>query len=150
MPWQNAYVESFGSRIRDELLSVELFSCLAEARVMVEDWRQDYNHYRPHSALGMQTPARFAREWKSTTTSSHQQRPPTLTRDGPMNGSGQARLEPLGPVEPHDAHRERRERRGAVPEGTPGAERPSPEPPGTAMEPNVQRMLNHMDQERSD
>ncbi len=60
-PWQNPYVESFGSRIRDELLSVELFACLAEARVLVvEDWRQDYNHHRPHSALGMMTPAHFA------------------------------------------------------------------------------------------
>jgi putative transposase len=40
-PWQNAYVESFGGRVRDELLSVELFSCLTEARVLIEDWRQD-------------------------------------------------------------------------------------------------------------
>jgi putative transposase len=59
-PWQNPYVESFGSRIRDELLAVELFSCLAEARVLIEDWRQDYNHHRPHSALGMMTPVAFA------------------------------------------------------------------------------------------
>jgi putative transposase len=59
-PWQNPYVESFGSRVRDELLSVELFSCLAEARVLIEDWRQDYNHRRPHSALAMMAPARFA------------------------------------------------------------------------------------------
>jgi putative transposase len=59
-PWQNAYVESFGSRIRDELLGVELFSCLTEAQVMIEDWRQDYNHHRPHSSLGMTAPARFA------------------------------------------------------------------------------------------
>jgi putative transposase len=59
-PWQNPYVESFGSRIRDELLAVELFSCLAEARVLIEDWRQDYNQHRPHSALGMMAPARFA------------------------------------------------------------------------------------------
>ena len=43
-PWQNAYVESFGGRVRDELLAVELFSCLTEARVLIEDWRQDYNH----------------------------------------------------------------------------------------------------------
>ena len=50
-PWQNPYVESFGSRIRDELLAVEQFSCLAEAQVMVEDWREDYNERRPHSAL---------------------------------------------------------------------------------------------------
>jgi putative transposase len=42
-PWQNPYVESFGSRVRDELLSVELFSCLTEAQVLIEDWRQDYN-----------------------------------------------------------------------------------------------------------
>lgn len=59
-PWQNPYVESFGSRIRDELLAVELFSCLIEARVLIEDWRQDYNQHRPHSALGMMAPARFA------------------------------------------------------------------------------------------
>jgi putative transposase len=59
-PWQNPYVESFGSRVRDELLSVELFSCLTEARVLIEDWRQDYNARRPHSALGMMAPARFA------------------------------------------------------------------------------------------
>jgi putative transposase len=64
-PWQNAYVESFGSRIRDELLAVELFSCLAEAQVVVEDWRQDYNEHRPHSALGMQPPIRFARAWRA-------------------------------------------------------------------------------------
>jgi putative transposase len=59
-PWQNPYVESFGSRIRDELLAVELFSSLAEAQVLVEDWRRDYNHHRPHSALGMMTPIAFS------------------------------------------------------------------------------------------
>jgi putative transposase len=63
-PWQNPYVESFGSRIRDELLAFEQFSCLAEARVMVEDWRCDYNEHRPHSALAMMAPARFARAWR--------------------------------------------------------------------------------------
>jgi putative transposase len=59
-PWQNPYVESFGGRVRDELLAVEQFSCLAEAQVLIEDWRQDYNHHRPHSSLGMMTPAAFA------------------------------------------------------------------------------------------
>src|SRR4051812_48764439 len=53
-PWQNAYVESFNGRLRDELLDVEQFSCLAEAAVVIEDWRQDYNAHRPHSALGNQ------------------------------------------------------------------------------------------------
>jgi putative transposase len=41
-PWQNAYVESFNGRVRDELLDVEQFSCLAEATVVISDWRQDY------------------------------------------------------------------------------------------------------------
>lgn len=57
-------MESFGSRVRDELLGVELLSCLAEAKVMVEDWREDYNERRPHSALAMSAPARFARSWR--------------------------------------------------------------------------------------
>lgn len=64
-PWQNAYVESFGGRVRDELLAVELFSSLAEAKVLVEDWRQDYNTHRPHSALGMMTPTAFAVGWRT-------------------------------------------------------------------------------------
>ena len=50
-PWQNPFVESFDSRVRDEVLSVEAFSCLAEAKVVIADWREDYNHRRPHSAL---------------------------------------------------------------------------------------------------
>ena len=59
-PWQNAFVESFNSRVRDELLNVEQFSCLAEAQVVIGDWQDDYNHYRPHSSLGMRPPADFA------------------------------------------------------------------------------------------
>ena len=50
--------------MRDELLAVELFSCLAEAKVMVADWREDYNERRPHSALAMKAPAKFARAWR--------------------------------------------------------------------------------------
>ena len=59
-PWQNPFVESFHSRVRDELLDIEEFSCLAEARVVIADWQEDYNHRRPHSALGMNAPAVFA------------------------------------------------------------------------------------------
>jgi putative transposase len=62
-PWQNAYVESFNSRLRDELLAVELFGSLVEAKVLVEDWREDYNTRRPHSALCMMAPSRFAEAW---------------------------------------------------------------------------------------
>jgi putative transposase len=62
-PWQNPFIESFHSRVRDELLNIELFTCLAEARVVIEDWRVDYNHHRTHSSLGRKTPAAFAAEW---------------------------------------------------------------------------------------
>ncbi len=62
-PWQNPFVESFNARVRDELLDIEQFSCLAEARVVIGDWREDYNHHRPHSALGWQAPATFAATW---------------------------------------------------------------------------------------
>jgi putative transposase len=62
-PWQNPYVESFGGRLRDELLAVEAFSSLLEARVLIEDWRIEYNTARPHSALGYQTPADYAQAW---------------------------------------------------------------------------------------
>jgi putative transposase len=67
-PWQNAYVESFNARVRDELLDVEQFSSLAEAAVVIDDWRQDYNAHRPHSALANQTPDAFARAWWVRTT----------------------------------------------------------------------------------
>ena len=67
-PWQNAYVESFNGRLRDELLDVEQFSCLTEAVVVIEDWRQDYNAHRPHSALGNQAPSAFASGWRVRTT----------------------------------------------------------------------------------
>ena len=59
-PWQNPFVESFHSRVRDELLDVEEFSCLAEARVVISDWQEDDNRRRPHSSLGMRAPAVFA------------------------------------------------------------------------------------------
>lgn len=64
-PWENPFVESFNSRVRDELLSVEVFSCLAEAKAMVEDFRQDYNRCRPHRAHRMMTPEAFATGWKT-------------------------------------------------------------------------------------
>jgi putative transposase len=56
-PWQNAYVEPFNSRLRDELLNVEVLTSLAEAQALAADWRTDYNANHPHSALGMMSPA---------------------------------------------------------------------------------------------
>lgn len=59
-PWENPYSESFHSRFRDELLNEELFTNIHEARFLVEQYRVDHNHARPHSALGYLTPAEFA------------------------------------------------------------------------------------------
>ncbi len=59
-PWQNALGESFNGKLRDECLNLELFTSLAEARVVLGDFRLEYNHRRPHSALGYRTPAEFA------------------------------------------------------------------------------------------
>ena len=59
-PWQNGYAESFHSRLRDEFLALEVFESLPAARRLTAAWKQDYNHQRPHSSLGYQTPARFA------------------------------------------------------------------------------------------
>lgn len=59
-PWENAYIESFNARLRDELLNGELLTSLAEARYLLERWRVEYNIERPHSSLGQLTPAEFS------------------------------------------------------------------------------------------
>jgi putative transposase len=59
-PIQNAFIESFNGRLRDELLNETLFSSLPQARVLLAGWRRDYNENRPHSRLGWRTPAEFA------------------------------------------------------------------------------------------
>ena len=59
-PTQNAFIESFNGKLRDECLNETLFSSLAEARETLEAWQEDYNRYRPHSALGNMTPREFA------------------------------------------------------------------------------------------
>jgi transposase InsO family protein len=56
-PWENGYVESFNGKLRDELLNAEVFNTLAEAQVLIEQWRVHYNTVRPHSSLGYRPPA---------------------------------------------------------------------------------------------
>lgn len=56
-PWENGFNERFNGSLRDELLNGEVFYSLAEAKVMIENWRQHYNEVRPHSSLGYQPPA---------------------------------------------------------------------------------------------
>ena len=51
-PWENGYNESFNGKLRDELLNGEIFYSLAEAAVLVEQWRREYNTVQPHSACG--------------------------------------------------------------------------------------------------
>jgi putative transposase len=62
-PWENPWVESFNGRLRDECLNINEFGSLTEARVIIEDWRIEYNTWRPHSSLGNQTPAEYATNW---------------------------------------------------------------------------------------
>ena len=59
-PIQNAFIESFNGRLRDEFLNETLFSSLTHARSALSNWRSDYNDHRPHSGLGWMTPAEFA------------------------------------------------------------------------------------------
>lgn len=56
-PWENGYIESFNGKMRDELLNREIFFTLTEAKVLIEQWRKEYNQIRPHSALGNRPPA---------------------------------------------------------------------------------------------
>lgn len=56
-PWENGYIESFNARMRDELLDGEIFYTLAEARIIIEQWRRHYITTRPHSALNYRPPA---------------------------------------------------------------------------------------------
>ena len=61
-PVQNAFIESFNSRLRDECLNEHVFVSLNEAREIIAVWRHDYNHVRPHSSLGALTPIEFAQQ----------------------------------------------------------------------------------------
>ena len=56
-PWENGYIESFNGKMRDELLNREVFTTLTEAKVLIKQWQQEYNHIRPHSSLGYRPPA---------------------------------------------------------------------------------------------
>ncbi len=69
-PWQNGHIESFNSRLRDEYLNGHLFESLLEAQVLIEGWRQEYNHERLHSSLCYLTPVEFKELWHKQ----HQQR----------------------------------------------------------------------------
>jgi putative transposase len=56
-PWENGYIESFNGKLRDELLNLEIFTTLEEAKVLIDQWRREYNQIRPHSARNYRPPA---------------------------------------------------------------------------------------------
>ena len=95
-PWENGHVESFNSKLRDELLDGEILYTLREAQTLIEAWRQHHNAIRPHSALGWRPPAPAVRlagpgPWPSTSPVEHDgpraRRPPTQELDPPL-GAG--------------------------------------------------------------
>ena len=63
-PIENAYIESFNGRLRQECLNQIWFSSLEDAKIKIEAWRIDYNEHRPHTSLGNQTPVQFEAEWQ--------------------------------------------------------------------------------------
>jgi transposase InsO family protein len=65
-PWENAYAESFHSRLRDELLNAEVFADVREAKALAAAWKNEYNHRRPHSSLGYMPPAHYAAQFAAT------------------------------------------------------------------------------------
>ena len=75
-PWQNGFIESFHSRLREECLEREQLWTLSEARVVIEDWRVEYNHVRPHRSLKLETPKSFA----AFTQGGFSGRPPAFLR----------------------------------------------------------------------
>jgi putative transposase len=67
-PVENAFIESFNGRLRDECLNVNQFTSIEDARAKIEAWRIDYNHHRPHGSLGHRTPVEFAQQRHTTGT----------------------------------------------------------------------------------
>lgn len=95
-PWENGHIESYHDKLRDECLNRELFGTLAEARVILESWRVEYNERRPHSALNYQTPAEFARRSKFGLLPASGRLPSKLAK------INQTRFYPINqPAEPH-------------------------------------------------
>jgi Integrase core domain len=85
--WQNPFVESFGSRVQDEVLSVEAFDSVLEAQTVITNWRTIYNHRRPRSSLGWRLPAGYA----ASLTTNKSEKPARLSqRPDRQTGAGQA------------------------------------------------------------
>ena len=84
-PVQNAFIESFNSKLRDECLNEYVFTSLGEARAIIEAWRHDYNHLRPHSSLGYLAPEEFAARNQGSSASAHRLASTDAGRRGAMH-----------------------------------------------------------------
>jgi len=120
-PWQNGIVESFNGRLRDELLSLEIFDTLAEARYLVERWLLHYNHRRIQRALGRLTPAAFAARCPAEPPLRHR---PSRERSLPCSASHKGWTDEIDPVRSDERgttrqrERSRQENRQIPPENT--------------------------------
>jgi putative transposase len=65
-PWENSYIESFHGKLRDECLNQEIFSSVEQAGIVLENWREEYNNYRPHSSLGWLSPVEYVHKYQET------------------------------------------------------------------------------------
>jgi transposase InsO family protein len=92
-PWENAYIESFHDKLRDECLNRELFGSLLEAQVIIEAWRVEYNGLRPHSALGYRTPNEFAARHDASRLRSGSALPPSRSVERNNNSKPMAGLQ---------------------------------------------------------
>jgi transposase InsO family protein len=72
-PWRNGYVESFNSRVRDECLNINIFWSLAQARVVISDWKQDYNHRLPAQLARIPSPSGLRCRLHPPMNDSHQE-----------------------------------------------------------------------------
>jgi len=101
-PWQNAYGESFNATFRLDCLNFELFHSVAEAQVIAETWRIEYNTERPHSSLGYLTPEEFYTKWVNNDTSPVGALPPhprSLARCGLPDDKEKAEPKPCPSVQ---------------------------------------------------
>ena len=87
-PNQNAYVESFNGRLRDECLNEDWFTSLAHARTVIENWRREYNEERPKKSLGGLTPAQYAKQLAIKAVTMPDDSKPALLKAGGRRGVG--------------------------------------------------------------
>ncbi len=88
-PWENGYAESFNSKVRDELLNAEEFGSVVEAKILAREWRQEYNHVRPHRSLGYRTPAEFGEKClRPDSAALHQAEDTSITVDATLTAPG--------------------------------------------------------------